>query len=253
MGFPSNFGLIPPLLQLGYSTEFQQGSIKYLDWKSPHDIPLDAPPNFEMAKPFGCLAYAANLTPHKGKFTFKSLKCIFLEYDSSHKGYLLYNLDNSKVLNSGDVHFVPHTFPFLQPDQIIPDPPTSLLGVLDTDTPFVDTDSLLYVTDLTSSPHVSSFESPPLNFTSPPRVDPTPVHDDQVLRRSTIDRIPHVWMKDFVGNVDTTLLVSLSTGIAPHTFPYVINKAFTRPYVDYLFNITMHSEPKSFKEASQHP
>lgn len=65
--------------------------------------------------------------------------------------------------------------------------------------------------------------------------------------------MPPVWMKDYIGSVDTTLHISFFTGITPPTFSYIINRALTKPYIEYIFNLTMHTDPSSFKEASQHP
>lgn len=64
-------------------------------------------------KPFGCLAYAANISPSRGKFDTRSLKCVFLGFDSYHKGYILYDLDNGNILISRDVKFILNKFPFL--------------------------------------------------------------------------------------------------------------------------------------------
>lgn len=225
---------------------------KVLDWQSPHDVLFGEPPNYTIAKPFGCLAYAANLVSHRGKFTSRSLKCIFLGYDSCHKGYLLYNLDSLKILISRDVYCVPNVFPFLKPDQELPEPPIILPSVTDTDSPFLYIDTTLPpVTSSLESPVSSTLESFSSNDST--HVDSSPVIPDQALRRSTRDMMPPVWMKDYIGSVNTTLHISLSTGITPPTFPYVINRALTKPYIEYLFNLTMHTEPSSFKEASQHP
>lgn len=47
------------------------------------------------------------------KFDSRNFKCIFLGFTSYHKGYLLYDIENVKLLTSRDVHFVPETFPYL--------------------------------------------------------------------------------------------------------------------------------------------
>lgn len=85
---------------------------KVLNWDTPYKLIFKDEPDYSKLKPFGCLAYAMNLTPHRNKFTFKNHKCIFLRYSSSHKGYLLFYLENNKLLTSRDVHFVTDLFPF---------------------------------------------------------------------------------------------------------------------------------------------
>lgn len=83
-----------------------------LDWLSPCEVLFKKEPDFSMLRPFGCLAYAMNLSPYRGKFDTRSIKCIFLGYNHSHKGYQLNDLDNHNVFVSRDVKFVHDKFPF---------------------------------------------------------------------------------------------------------------------------------------------
>lgn len=41
---------------------------KVLRWKSPYECLYHKPPDYDRLKMFGCLAYATNISPHKGKF-----------------------------------------------------------------------------------------------------------------------------------------------------------------------------------------
>lgn len=93
---------------------------------SPYEILFQEKPDYSLIKPFGCLAYAANIVPHKGKFDIRSIKSVFIGFDSSHKGFLLYDLDNDKVFISRDVKFVIDTFPFMSP---IPNPSESSVSL----------------------------------------------------------------------------------------------------------------------------
>lgn len=83
-----------------------------LGWKSPFELLHENAPDFQMLRPFGCLAYAFNLISHRSKFDSKTLKCIFLGYDAFHKRFLLFDLDNNRVLISRDVKFFPTVFPY---------------------------------------------------------------------------------------------------------------------------------------------
>lgn len=76
---------------------------KIHNWESPYVVLFKKEPEYEQVKPFGCLAYAVNLTTHRSKFHPKNYKCVFIGYSASHKGYLLYDLENEKLLTSRDV------------------------------------------------------------------------------------------------------------------------------------------------------
>lgn len=95
---------------------------RILEWKSPHELLFGNALDYSMIRPFGCFAYAANLVPNRGKFYSRSIKCVFLGYDVSHKGFLLLDLSNEKILISRDVKFVTDNFPF-HTDVIIPAEP----------------------------------------------------------------------------------------------------------------------------------
>lgn len=85
---------------------------RVLDWDSPYKILYGTEPDLSVLRPFGCLAFAANTAPSRDKFDSRSTKCIFLGFDAHHKGYLLFDLENSKLLVSRDVKFDPNTYPF---------------------------------------------------------------------------------------------------------------------------------------------
>lgn len=86
---------------------------RVLNWISPYEVLFQEAPDYSQIKPFGCLAYVANIIPHK--FDTRSIKSIFIGFDSSHKEFLLYDLENDKVFISRDVKFVTDTFPFISP------------------------------------------------------------------------------------------------------------------------------------------
>lgn len=73
---------------------------RVLEWKTPDEILFGMELDLTVLKPFRCLAFAVNLSPHRGKFDTRGNTCIFLGFDSFHKGYLLYDLTNEKLLTS---------------------------------------------------------------------------------------------------------------------------------------------------------
>lgn len=87
--------------------------------KTPYEILFGMEPDLSILIPFGCLAFAINLSHHKGKFNTRSNKCIFIGFDASHKGYLLIDLTTNKLLTSRDVKFVTEIFPYANPPENI--------------------------------------------------------------------------------------------------------------------------------------
>lgn len=85
---------------------------RVLDWNSPYKMLYGVEPDLSVLRPFGCLAYSVNLHPSRDKFDSRSNKCVFLGFDSGYKGYLLYDIDHSKILISRDVKFDTNVHPF---------------------------------------------------------------------------------------------------------------------------------------------
>lgn len=208
MAYPSDFGHILFSLPLGSQV---------LDWKTPHEVLFNNPPAYDKAKPFGCLAYAANLSPYKDKFTSRSLKCVFTGYESSHKGYLLYDLESHKFFISRDVHFVTDAFPFLNPSITTPEPQIFYSGITNTEP-----------IPIPAEPTDPQNNEQPLASDRVEILINESADDVQVLRRSSRHRTPPIWMNDYVGQVTTSTPITLSTGVAPPTFPYIINAALSK-------------------------
>lgn len=127
------------LFHLGLSTKFWGESIlmamfiinclpsKILNWKSPYEILNYRPPDYEKLKVFGCLAYAANVNPHKGKFDVRAQKCLFLGYQIGQKGYKLYDLETYKLFTARDVIFHEDVFPMKEDEVTTPTIPLPVL------------------------------------------------------------------------------------------------------------------------------
>lgn len=68
---------------------------------------------------FGCLGYATNIKPYKGKFENRAFKCVFLGHSHGQKAYKLYNLDTKQIMVSRDVMFYEYIFPFRIDESIL--------------------------------------------------------------------------------------------------------------------------------------
>ena len=83
-----------------------------LNWKSPYELLMNKPINFDHLRVFGSLCYPAHKT--NDKFAPRAKRCMFLGYPYDQKGYKLYDLDTHKILLSRDVIFKENIFPYKQ-------------------------------------------------------------------------------------------------------------------------------------------
>lgn len=215
-----------------------------LDWKIPCEVLFGIVPDMTILRPFGCLAYAANVSPKKRKFDSRSLKCVFLGYEVLHKGYLLYDLQTHKIFTSRDVKFFIDSFIFsttVEEGQGVHLPLVEIVGDDGNTEVDADTESL-----------DSSHGTTPLLDELPADL-PVDVSDIVRLRRSTREHHQLEWMKDYVGNLQTGNSLPYSTSVTPPTFPCIISPQLSTSYVTYMFSISIVHKPSSYKEANLQP
>ncbi|XP_071740926.1 uncharacterized protein [Rutidosis leptorrhynchoides] len=82
-----------------------------LSGKCPYELIYGSCPNFSHLRSFGCLCFATILN-QTDKFSSRSLKCVFVGYSTSQKGYKLFDLENKCFIFSRDVKFYEHVYPF---------------------------------------------------------------------------------------------------------------------------------------------
>ncbi|GMP46419.1 hypothetical protein CsSME_00014590 [Camellia sinensis var. sinensis] len=74
--------------------------------KSPHQVFLGSESVFSIPpKVFGCVCFVHNHTSSRGKFDSRSLKCVFLGYSLTQKGYKCYHPPSRKWFASMNVTF----------------------------------------------------------------------------------------------------------------------------------------------------
>ena len=91
-----------------------------LDNKSPIEILNSVYPHFRTSNVvtpgvFGCAAFVHLPSHHWGKPDLRAIKCVFLGYSSTQKGYKCYNPSSKKFYISADVTFVENTPFFTKP------------------------------------------------------------------------------------------------------------------------------------------
>ncbi|KAE8664695.1 Rubisco accumulation factor 1 [Hibiscus syriacus] len=84
-----------------------------LDGKSPFEILYHKLPEYEFLHVFGCACFPCMRYTNHYKLEFRSRQCIFLGYNSSHKGYRCLD-DDGRMIISWHVVFDEHVFPFRQ-------------------------------------------------------------------------------------------------------------------------------------------
>lgn len=212
-----------------------------LNWKSPYEMLYGKQPNYSLLKVFGCLCYAANTRPLKGKFDSRAQKCVFIGFSPGQKAYKLYRTDSKQIFMSCDVIFYEDLYPFQTTNHdnnsiTLLVPTTYDIGII------------------SENEHVEPSTIRPRDLTNNQDIGNTGTIVSE--RHSTRQRRPPEWLKDFVTNSITTndnkeysSVVTTSNGYTPNTFPYSISKYLNRAYVNFLTNISSEYEPNTYDQA----
>ena len=83
-----------------------------LDGKTPYEILFGKSPDYSMLHTFGCLCfpYLKDYSPHK--LSPKYTPCVFLGYNTLHKGFRCLDRKSHRVYVSRHVQFYEHQFPY---------------------------------------------------------------------------------------------------------------------------------------------
>lgn len=209
-----------------------------LKWRTPFQVLYNKEPDYTRLKPFGCLAYAANVLPMKSKYASRSHIRVFLGYVFGMKGYQLFDLETKQLLISRDVRFLESVFPFAKETLPTSDVPMSMTDDLQRD-----------------------FDSPPGTTISDLKThfDPTESH---ALRRSTRATQKPAWMNNFICEETANQLVVphvSSQKVAAgkcypiNTYPYTVPTMLTSTYLAFIANISQDTEPTHYSQACTHP
>jgi hypothetical protein len=87
---------------------------RVIEFPSPFEKLFGTKPDYSWLKVFGCACWP-HLRPYNTrKLEFHSKQCVFLGYNSCHKGYKCLDVATGRVYISRDVMFDENDFPFLQ-------------------------------------------------------------------------------------------------------------------------------------------
>jgi histone deacetylase 1/2 len=85
---------------------------KLLQYNKPFETLFKEKPNYSMLRVFGCACWP-NLRPYNSrKLEFRSKRCTFLGYSTSHKGFKCLDIATGRIYISRDVVFDENIFPF---------------------------------------------------------------------------------------------------------------------------------------------
>ncbi|KAM1374902.1 hypothetical protein ACFX2I_025403 [Malus domestica] len=78
---------------------------RVLEFKSPLEVMKGRKIDLSHLRVFGCICFIHIQPHHRGKLDHRAVKCIFLGYSSTQKGYKCYNTQLRKLIVSKDVRF----------------------------------------------------------------------------------------------------------------------------------------------------
>ncbi|XP_019226458.1 PREDICTED: uncharacterized protein LOC109207913 [Nicotiana attenuata] len=249
---------------------------KVIDYKYPFEMLYLHSPSLYHLRIFGCLCYAA--TPRiTDKFSPKAVPAVLMEYFSTQKGYLLYELHSKTFLVSRNVIFKEDVFPFKH----VKSYGNPVFPMLDLLSPIVHENStadtaapascsspsllsevnhlsdvdLPQNSDLEENIHVfeqnvaleqtAGLDAP----SSPPAIiapDDVSAEPFQGCRRSSRPSKPPIWLQDFVTQAKGSKC----------TFPISAHVDYNNLSLSYKQAVSAYSavtEPSNFKEAASDP
>jgi hypothetical protein len=78
---------------------------RVLDWKSPIEMLKGKNGDVLPLKTFGCVCFVQNNRPNVGKMDPKAVKCVFVGYSATQKGYVCWSPIKRRLFVSMDVTF----------------------------------------------------------------------------------------------------------------------------------------------------
>nr|AAU93584.2 Polyprotein, putative [Solanum demissum] len=228
---------------------------------TPYEVFHKVKAKLDHLRTFGCICYATRL-PKTSKLSPRPEACVFMGYSSTQKGYVMYSLQQRKLLVNRDVKFRETIFPFqkmvtrnlsLFPDtSLIDDLVSQKVDLEDVTSSLLQeetfSDNSMYDIDLhhdaqndlvdTNIPNdiVDNVDLPAENANLP--------IDVVQPRQSLGTPHPPIWMKDYVTQVsDSCQPYSLSN--------YVFYQNITPSYAAYLSKFSTEVELRNYEEAVQ--
>ncbi|KAM1709738.1 hypothetical protein TB1_000224 [Malus domestica] len=231
---------------------------RVLGFKSPLEVMKGRKIDLSHLRVFGCVCFVHIQSHHRDKLDPRALKCIFLGYSSTQKGYKCYDPQLRKIIVSKDVRFH-EANPFFSKSHeatsqgecildLIPLPRICTQDVLNdrgANHDHIDESStpLIEVNNEGTHPDSSVHDDDNGNQENPQGVDEN-LNEDEInlpepRRNPRRDRQPPTRFQDFVTYKPRHLISNC-----------VSYQKVTPSHAAFLNNISSHSEPQNFYEAN---
>ncbi|CAH9100668.1 unnamed protein product [Cuscuta europaea] len=249
-----------------------------LDNKSPYELLYNKIPVYSQLRVFGCLCYTHEPNTGGDKFAPRGVKCVFLGYAYSQKGWKVYDLQQRRNFVSRDIKFVENEFPFQHGEPTLTNPEATKVDSFawETHVRVGDDDDVQEGTCValdTCQPvnPVSSQSEGTANHQLHNTVEvgdgdhmviSTPSTHTSPTRRSVRTRKEPTWHRDYDVQLNTVKINShpdvRPTSPADSGNPYSLShyikyNHFSVPHRAFLAAISMTKEPTSFGEAVRDP
>ncbi|KAM2946107.1 hypothetical protein COP2_028938 [Malus domestica] len=213
---------------------------KILKFKSPYQILKGREIEISHLRVFGYVCYVHIQTIHKDKLDLRAIKCAFVGYSTSQKGYKCYDSKTRKVFVSRDVRF-DETHSFFQKHD---DKPQGELSYEVFPTPLFPDDPRL------STPHNEAVEIEP----APENME---AYDEEVLHESREPQIeqPPLPRRNPSRNRQPPARLDDFEIYTPR-YPIgqmVYHNKVSPSYAAFVIELSRNSKPRSFEEANQSP
>ncbi|GAU27876.1 hypothetical protein TSUD_159700 [Trifolium subterraneum] len=227
-----------------------------LDGDIPHSVLFPNSPLHSLSpRVFGSTCFVHNLSPGLDKLSARSLKCVFLGYHRSQKGYRCYSPTLKRYLVSADVTFF-ESIPYFEPNKMIPEPlqdmnpePTQEVTIVPLEPCQSVPPDTPPVAPPTSQPLQTYQRRPRLSAVPVPTPVPEAVEDSLPTPSSSSDPVPQP---------ETTLppVIRKGTRSTRNPSPHYIDLCYSRLsplHYTCLSSLSSVSIPKSPGEALSHP
>ncbi|XP_074284115.1 uncharacterized protein LOC141608671 [Silene latifolia] len=249
---------------------------KILAGRTPYELLHGEPPSLDNLRVFGCLAYAHNKTKPKDKFKERGTRCIFIGYPKHQKGWKLYDLKTRKQIESRDVIFHEHVFPYddlNSTSKTNDNSNTSNLEPPDVTTDFeygeenFEVPPNIHNQTLPQEPIVDNIESVDEGNMSTETEEESDPHDQgesdnaegvEKLGKGERQKFEPAWKKDYI--CKSTRVITTSAAHSTSTPPsvkgtrypiidYVTSSCFSVCHRNFIAAIDTNKEPKNYFEA----